>query len=173
MEIIFRILNIIGWYIFFAIGASPEDTFNFLRIISGVTVWKAMVNSPWIITIALSMYYAHFIYHRCIEAEIPEFESAMKAIQAGLMAFLAFLPLRPDFELYKNMPHQEYMKVVYALLILKVFFWIFLLTIVVFYNLNGNKIFRKLPDLFLDFYPRLKRTEKNPDPTHNDSSSSN
>lgn len=160
MEIVFRILNIIGWYIFFAIGASPEDTFNYLRIISGVTVWRAIINSPWAITIALSVYYSHFIYHRCLELQLSKIESKMKAIQSGLMAFLAFLPLRPDFELYRNMTQQEYVKIVYLILTLKVFFWIYLLTIVVFYYLNGNKVFKKLPDLFLDLYPVLDKKDE-------------
>ncbi|MCX8064553.1 MAG: hypothetical protein N3G21_05195 [Candidatus Hydrogenedentes bacterium] len=160
MEIIFRLLNIVAWLVFFALGASPEDTFNFLRIVSGVTVWEALINSPWAITVALTLYYSHFIYHRCVESQLPKFESLMKSIQTGLMAFLAFLPLRPDFDLYKNMVHQEHIKVIYLILTLKVFFWIFLLTIVVFYYLNGNKVFKKLPDLFLDLYPVLNKKDK-------------
>lgn len=152
IEILFRILNILLWYIFFALGASPEDTFNFLRIISGVTVWKAMVNSPWMITILLTMYYMYFIYHRCKEVPMSELESFMKSIQSGLMAFVAFLPLKPDFNLYKNIPQQEYQNIIYILLSMKVFFWLFLLTVVVFYYLDGTSIFKWLPDLFTDFY---------------------
>jgi len=163
IEIIFRLLNVLLWLFFFIVGASPEDTFNFLRIISGVTVWKALVNSPWIITFLLTAYYMYFIYSRCKEVPLPILESLLKAIQIGLMAFIAFLPLRPDFDLYKNVP--QYKNVVYALLSMKVFFWLFLLTIVVFYYLNGHSIFKRLPDLFIDFYsrnrlPNADKTEK-------------
>jgi len=156
IEIIFRLLNILLWYFFFALGASPEDTFNFLRVISGVTVWKAMVNSPWVITFMLTVYYMYFIYCRCKELPLSRLESIMKAVQIGLMAFVAFLPLRPDFDLYKNIP--QYQNIIYVLLSMKVFFWLFLLTIVVFYYLNGNSIFKRLPDLFVDFYSRNRWT---------------
>jgi len=156
IEILFRILNILLWYVFFALGASPEDTFNFLRIISGVTVWKAMVNSPWMITILLTMYYMYFIYHRCKEVPMSGFESFMKSFQSGLMAFVAFLPLRPDFNLYRNMPQQEYQNIIYVLLSMKVFFWLFLLTVVVFYYLDGISVFKWLPDLFTDFYGKSR-----------------
>jgi len=150
IEVIFRLLNILLWYFFFALGASPEDTFNFLRVISGVTVWKAMVNSPWVITFMLTAYYMYFIYCRCKELPLSRLESVMKSVQIGLMAFVAFLPLRPDFSLYRNV--LQYQNVIYALLSMKVFFWLFLLTIIVFYYLNGNRIFKHLPDLFVDFY---------------------
>lgn len=152
IEIIFRLLNILLWYIFFALGASPEDTFNFLRVISGVTVWKAMINSPWVVTFMLTAYYMYFIYCRCKELPLSRLESILKAIQIGLMAFIAFLPLRPDFDLYKNVP--QYRNIVYILLSMKVFFWLFLLTVIVFYYLNGSSIFKRLPDLFVDFYSR-------------------
>ncbi len=153
IEIVFRLLNILLWYVFFVLGASPEDTFNFLRIISGVTVWKAMVNSPWVITFLLTGYYVYFIYCRCKEVPLSTTESFMKAVQSGLMAFIAFLPIRPDFDLYKNV--LQYKNVVYLLLSMKVFFWLFLLTVVVFYYLNGSSIFKRLPDLFIDFYKRI------------------
>ncbi len=96
----------------------------------------------------------HFIYCRCKEVPLPPLESMMKAIQIGLLAFVAFLPLRPDFNLYKNVP--QYQNVIYTLLSMKVFFWLFLLIIVVFYYLNGNRIFRHLPDLFNDFYRKSR-----------------
>ncbi|HOK09038.1 MAG TPA: hypothetical protein PLT82_02715 [Candidatus Hydrogenedens sp.] len=176
IECLFRFLNILLWIILFILGSSPEDTFNYLRVISGVTVWKAMVNSPWIITILLTGYYMHFIYHRCREVPLSNIESWMKSLQSGLMAFLAFLPLRPDFDLYKNIPQQEYIKIIYALLVMKVFFWIFLLTIVVFYYFDGNSIFKRLPDLFIDFYNR-KDTLSTPIPNNStqekDTSSTN
>ncbi|MGC9053744.1 MAG: hypothetical protein ACP5KS_07645, partial [Candidatus Hydrogenedens sp.] len=143
----------------------------FLRVISGVTVWKAMVNSPWIITCMLTIYYMYFIYCRCKEISLSRLESMMKAIQIGLMAFIAFLPLRPDFDLYKNIP--QYRNVIYALLSMKVFFWLFLLTIVVFYYLNGSSIFKRLPDLFVDFYSRNRcLTKEKIEETKQDSSES-
>ncbi len=109
-----------------------------------------MVNSPWVITFVLTGYYMHFVYCRCKEVPLSTLESMMKAIQIGLLAFVAFLPLRPDFNLYRNVLQYQY--VIYTLLSMKVFFWLFLLTIVVFYYLNGNRIFKHLPDLFVDFY---------------------
>lgn len=94
----------------------------------------------------------YFVYCRCKEIPLSTLESMLKAIQTGLLAFVAFLPIRPDFDLYKNMP--QYQNVIYALLSMKVFFWLFLLTIIVFYYFNGNSIFKHLPDIFIDFYKR-------------------
>ncbi|MGC8845847.1 MAG: hypothetical protein ACP5QY_08350, partial [Candidatus Hydrogenedens sp.] len=63
--------------------------------------------------------------------------------------------------------------VIYALLSMKVFFWLFLLTIVVFYYLNGSSIFKRLPDLFVDFYSRNRcLTKEKIEETKQDSSES-
>jgi hypothetical protein len=81
------------WCLFFVLGLWPELTFNLFREAGHVFSQNAVINSYNFISWCLTGFLAHFVYHRCVEAELPPLEALGKALQLGVLAFVAFIDL--------------------------------------------------------------------------------
>ena len=81
------------WCLFFVLGLWPELTFNLFREAGYVFSQNAVINSFHFISWCLTGFLAHFVYHRCVEAELPPLEALGKAFQLGVLGFVAFIDL--------------------------------------------------------------------------------
>ena len=81
------------WCLFFMLGLWPELTFTMLREAGYVFSQNAVINSYNFISWCLTGFLAHFVYHRCVEAELPPLEALGKAFQIGVLGFVAFIDL--------------------------------------------------------------------------------
>jgi len=81
------------WLFFFALGLWPELSFDLLRSAGYVFTQNAIINSYNFITWSLTGFIAYFVYQRCIDAGIPPIEALGKALQLGVLAFVAFVDL--------------------------------------------------------------------------------
>lgn len=84
---------ILLWGLFFVIGLWPEFSYSLLRSAGYVFSQNAIVNSYHFITWCLTGFVVHFVYHRCLEAHVPSIEALGKALQLGVMAFVAFIDI--------------------------------------------------------------------------------
>ncbi|HPU97896.1 MAG TPA: hypothetical protein PLO53_08060 [Candidatus Hydrogenedentes bacterium] len=96
------------WTLFFILGIFPESVFMYFRNLGAVAGQYALVNSPWAITIGWVAFMAIFVYTHCREAGHDENGSTARAVETGLIALVAFLPM--ELQLlpgYLEIPYQN------------------------------------------------------------------
>lgn len=89
------------WTLFFLLGLFPEAAFWYFRNLGAVAGQRALVNSPWSITLGWVAFIAMFVYNRSRESGHDENGAQARAIETALIALVAFMPvelqLLPDY----------------------------------------------------------------------------
>lgn len=88
-----RLPAMLLWLWFFLLGLWPELTFDAFRTAGYVFSQNAVINSYNFVTWSLTAFLAYFVYQRSLEAGLPPMEALGKAIQIGVLAFVAFIDL--------------------------------------------------------------------------------
>ena len=143
------------WLAFFLAGLAPTYVFSALRHYAIVLPQNALINSPHMITIALAGYMAVFVFNRCLAAGASVSDAQDKAIQIGIFAWVAFLPL--DFYdvilAYAN-PLVRNRTIVYFAAAMKLTAWWLLFVMVLrYYLMRGNSLFSGTVCLFPNAKP--------------------
>lgn len=149
------------WVLFFLVGLVPEPVFLTLREWSGVLPQHAVVNSPHLITVAFGGYVALFCWHRCRDAGLSRWESQDRALQLGVVALVAFLPVDffAVFTAHAN-PLVQHRFSVYLVGIGKLAAWWLLVSMFVrYYAFGADQVFAHVPSLFPSAR-RARRVEK-------------
>lgn len=120
------------WLVFFALGLWPEMTFALLRAAGYVFTQNAIINSYNFITWCLTGFVGYFVYQRCLEAELPPPDALLKAIQLGVLAFVAFIDL--PVEQIPEIHDVNYRALVLGTLALKLLVWLYLYSLVARYH---------------------------------------
>jgi len=89
------------WTLYFLLGLFPEAAYWYFRNAGAVAGQRALVNSPWSITLGWVAFIAVFVYSRSREAGHDESGALARAVETGLIALVAFMPvelqLLPDY----------------------------------------------------------------------------
>lgn len=127
------------WLVFFIAGLAPEPVFVLLREAGGVLTQRALVNSPHAITIALAAYLAIFVYRRCRDAGDLPGVAQDKALQLGVVALVAFMPVDLGAILAAHRaPELQYRLLLYGAGLFKLVAWWSLLPFFIRYYLFRN-----------------------------------
>jgi hypothetical protein len=164
------------WMFMFLIGLVPEPLFYLLRDAGDVVSQRALVNSPYLITLALSFYIAIFAFGACRRAGLTILQAQDRALQIGIVALIAFLPidLNTILEAHSN-PLLRARFALYLAAFVKIAAWWYLLTLFIrYYGLNAEDVFAKIPSLFPSTRKNNDQIElsatENPLPSHSDAS---
>jgi hypothetical protein len=138
------------WAGFFIAGLSPEPVFFLLRQAGGVITQRALVNSPHVITVAFAGYVALFVYHRCRGAGDAPGAAQDKALQMGVVALLAFMPVDLGAVLTAHTtPILEHRVLLYGVALLKLVAWWSLLALFIrYYLFKADGAFAGIGSLF-------------------------
>lgn len=137
------------WELFFFIGLLPDPAFRLLRELGGVLPQRAVVNSSFMLTVALAGFFAAFAYNQCRNADLSPGEAADKMLQYAVVGLIAFLPV--DFlgvigvianQLIQNK------STIYISAAAKILAWLYLLAVITKYYLGNDRAFAAMPSLF-------------------------
>jgi hypothetical protein len=147
---------ILLWLWFFLLGLWPELTFELFRTAGYVFSQNAIINSYNFITWSLTAFLAYFVYHRSVEAGLPPMEALGKAIQIGVLAFVAFIDL--PIEQIPDIRRAGDRALVMGTVGLKLLVWLYLYALLVRYYLRRDPqvIARALPYFALIPPPRAE-----------------
>lgn len=124
------------WLVFFALGLWPELSFDLLRAAGYVFTQNAVINSYNFITWCLTGFLAYFTYQRCIEAGLPPLEALGKALQLGVLAFVAFVDL--PIEQIAEIRRPSDRALVMGTIGLKLLVWLYLYILLVRYYIRRS-----------------------------------
>ena len=138
------------WLLFFVAGLFPERLFEELRHIGAVTTQDAYINSHNMITLGLVGFFMHFVYQRAREAGLDRHVARGKAVQVGILALVAFIPLRLDQAVrYMDIPVARLRHLVAIVAFGKIACWGYLFALLIrYYFCSGDRVFRQMPSLF-------------------------
>ena len=145
---LWRVPAFLLWLSLFAAGLVPERVFQQLRTLGHVKTQSALVNSHYVITLALAAFVGMFTYARCRDAGITELPARGKALQTCVMGLVAFLPV-PWMLLPRllEIPKLELRLVVVFVCAAKLLAWSYLLSVLFrYYFWNG---YRAYWDMFM------------------------
>ena len=145
------------WELFFLVGLLPEPTFRLLRDAGGVLPQRAVINSPYAITIALAGFVAVFAYNQCRQHGLSHGESGDKSLQYLVVALVAFLPV--DFIGVLNVVGNELIRnrsTIYLSTAAKSVAWLYLMVLICKYYLGYDSAFVSMPS----FFPSTRRDSK-------------
>ena len=147
---LWRLPALLAWLLFLAVGLFPMWTFDTVREWGFVATQRALVNSHWMLITAWAGYFALFVLSRCQEAGQSAAEAQGRALQAGIIALLAFLPVRleqvADFaEIIQ--PFER--RLLFATILAKGLAWVYLLALILqYYLITGHRAFTGMACLF-------------------------
>jgi len=138
------------WGLFFLTGLAPGVAYHVARQLGGVYIHRAMVNSPYLLTVALAAYIAVFCYSRSVSAGAASGEAQDKAIQVFVLGLAAFLPFNfLTLFTVSMIPYPETRVLIYSGGCAKVLSWIYLLSLILrYYLLDRRDAFARIPSLF-------------------------
>jgi hypothetical protein len=140
---LWRFANILVWFVLFVMGLQPEHTFFLLRQASHVVTQSAFINSYYVITYAFTGYLVWFTWRVCRAAGLSSDTAQGKAIQVGLLALLAFLPMRLEQAIYYHqiaVPLDRWLNVTAG--IGKCLAWLYLFSLILrYYTWEGPSAF--------------------------------
>jgi len=145
-----RLPAFVLWLAFFAVGLLPEPAYLGLRELAGVLPQRALVNSARMITVMMAAYVAVFASNRCIQSGLSQAGAQDRALQIGIIALAAFLPIDflTLFTLHAN-PLAQDKTLNYAAGGIKVLAWWYLLSLFLRYYLLGQEdAFARMRSLF-------------------------
>ena len=138
------------WVAFLTVGLIPEPVFYALRESGGVLPHRALVNSPYLVTLMLAAYVILFAFHRCTEAGLTPYLAQDRALQLGVVALVAFLPL--DFAVLFTAhlhPLIQSRFLLYLVGVAKLAAWWYLFTLLLrYYVFRIDDVFARIPSLF-------------------------
>jgi hypothetical protein len=151
--------TLILWLVFFAMGFFPEGAFWAAREAGGVVTQNAIINSPSLITVFLSLYLGFSVYLRCIDAGVSRENAVARSIQIGILSLIAFLPypfyllLTPgDLAIPGSGVYRlDELIAVFGLPVAKILSWLYLLSLIVRSYLSGGT------EVFVNMYPRFEQ----------------
>lgn len=145
-----RIPALLLWLAFFYLGLFPELSFYYFREAGHVSAHRAMINSPYVLSLSLCGYLGYFTYLRCRELNLDFAESQGKGLQLTLIAFVAFLPIGLDqFGAYSEQFTAEGYRIMVAFAAVKCLAWLYLMSLMLrYYLLQGPMVFMNMPQLF-------------------------
>jgi len=79
------------WLLFMLVGLVPEPVYVLIRDLGRVQPQTALVNSPVMVTVAFSMFFALFVRRKCCEHGGSIDAANARASQVWLLCFFAFL----------------------------------------------------------------------------------
>ena len=136
---LWRLPNFALWLVFFGIGLIPEPVYDGLRALGAVVTQRAVVNSPYFITVGCAVYLAVFWFHKCREAQFSERVARGSALQHGMVALLAFLPLPPELVLQApHIPVASIRHLIYGASAVKILAWAYLFLVVGYSCVSGK-----------------------------------
>lgn len=142
------------WEVFFLVGLLPEPVFRVLRDAGAVLPQRAVVNSAYAITVALAIFFAVFAYNQCRGRGLSHGQAGDKALQYGVVALVAFLPV--DFlgvlNVVGNLLVQN-KSTIYLSVAAKVVAWLYLMALICKYYLGDDSAFVRMPS----FFPSTRR----------------
>lgn len=142
------------WQLLFFAGLAPEPVFYFLRAIGGVASQRALVNSPYVITLGLAAWMVVFSFYACVRAGLTAFQAQDRALQLGVIALIAFLPIDPVtlIEAHSN-PLMRARIAMYIAAGGKLVAWLYLLGLLIrYYALQMDDVFARIPSVFPSAY---------------------
>ncbi len=145
-----RGLAFLAWIPIFLAGYFPEWTFHWLRDLGGVVTQRAITNSHYAVSLACAAYVAFFTYWRCRDAGDESPAAQGKAIQLGIVALLAFLPMRMEYlRDYLAIPVREHRRLLLFFAAAKTAAWLYLFLIILrYYTWSGDRVFQHMQILF-------------------------
>lgn len=143
-------------------GLQPEATYEILREWGLVATQRAVVNNHGFIVIGFAAYLVFFTHRRCLEAAVRPMDAFGKALQIGVLALLAFLPLRLEHALnYQHIPVPAYRRLILFMAAAKCLAWVYLLSVLVrYYFLSGLAVYAHMVSIFPSSY--VKREKQAP-----------
>lgn len=124
------------WCLFFLLGLRPEYTYAGLRSAGYVFSQNAVINSYHFITWCLTGYVIHFVYRRSVEGGLPPLEAVGKAIQLGVVAFVAFIDM--PLEQIPDMRNATDRAIVSGMVLVKLGAWLYMLLLMARYHWRQN-----------------------------------
>jgi len=147
---LWRYATFLLWFVLFLAGLVPEPVFLLLRQAGGVLTQRAIVNSPNALTVALAGYVVLFVYHRCRDVDDSPGAAQDKALQMGVVALLAFMPVDLGSVLAAHKaPVLAQRLMLYGAALFKLMAWWSLLALFVrYYLFRGDRAFAEIASLF-------------------------
>ena len=146
---LWRVPAFLLWLLLFLGGLAPDRVFLLLREWGHVKTQSALINSHYLITLALAGFYGYFTYQRCIDAGCSELLARGKALQATVIGLVAFLAVPWSLlRVLSELPRLELRLVVVLACSLKAGAWIYLMTVLVrYYFWSGQAVYHGMPSL--------------------------
>jgi hypothetical protein len=129
--------------IFLMVGFAPKQVFLLLREHGGVVTQTAITNNEIVITVAFCAYITAFVHQKCLQADgvgdTAAARASFNAVFAGILAFVAFLPLtvgevRGTIEIGNALDK----RIVVSLACAKLLSWLYLYCALLRHYLMGN-----------------------------------
>lgn len=138
------------WVVFLTAGLVPEPVYHWLRESGGVLPHRALINSPYLVTLMLAAYVILFVLHRCIEAGLSPYLAQDRALQLGVVALVAFLPLDLVVLFTAHLhPLIQSRFLLYLAGVAKLAAWWYLFTLLLrYYVFRADDVFARIPSLF-------------------------
>ena len=138
------------WVAFLIVGLVPESVFLWLRESGGVLPHRALVNSPYLVTLMLAAYVVLFALHRCLDAGLSPYLAQDRALQLGIVALVAFLPLDLVVLFTAHLhPRIQSRFLLYLAGVAKLSAWWYLFTLLLrYYVFRVDDVFGRIPSLF-------------------------
>lgn len=144
------LLALLLWLVFFTLGLFPDFFYEYLRNVANVVTARAMVNSVFLLYFALVVYFFGFLYRAARAAGLSPVMAQVLAVQLGLVALLAFLPVRLEYiPHYLDAPDATWRKLILTVCAFKVASWLYLVSLLFrYYLLSGAEVFRQMAPVF-------------------------
>ncbi len=153
------------WSLFFVVGLVPSVAFQYTRGLANVVTQRALVNTPYAITVAFAFYFSFFVFQRCRESGLTPAEAQTRAFYVYVLGMIAFLdfPLLTIFDMPEELSEADrYLLYVTGLAKLSIWFYLYM-TIFRYYSLDHREVFAALIP--------LRRVRVHPTPAGNPSES--
>jgi len=154
------------WLLFFFIGLYPHLCFDLLRALGQVTTPRALVNSPYVLTLAQAAFLGWFVFHRCREAGLDAVEARGKGLQAAIVSLAAFLPIELNRALARSdAALVELQRIYYLVAVVKCLAWLYLFSIPLrYYFVNGYEVFVAMRSFFPSVHRQRRRDRQSEPP---------
>lgn len=138
------------WLVYLYAGLVPEWVFGKLRELGNVTLFDALVNSPWVITWLFAAYMALFVLRACRQQEVDEADALGRAFQVGILAVVAFWPdLMGPLLMVGQIQEPFYRGVIYLCGAAKVAAWFYLFVYLFrYYCFDNLRVFADMLCIF-------------------------
>jgi hypothetical protein len=140
---LWRIPTYVLWLVCLVAALFPERVYYGLRSAAWVTTQGALVNSHYVVPLGFAAFFAFFAYHVIRQVQPQSHTAASVAVQMGLIAFLACLPVElQSVADYTRIPVALYRRLAYLLVTVKIASWLYLFALITrYYWTRGAVVF--------------------------------